>query len=109
MGGPKNVVNEPVQEYTQCSECDGKENEICTKFIPDNLNNLICGICGHKKISHIIYKKTNNSTPNPIISTAIAKAAAAKVIGGRLPYKSRTKRRTQRRHKKHTQRRHKKN
>jgi hypothetical protein len=29
--------------------------------------------------------------------------------GGRLPYKSRTKKRTQRRHKKHTQRRHKKN
>ncbi len=119
----------------RCNECDGKENEICTNFIseilntskcsrcghkkeshinkicnnfiPDNLDNSKCSRCGHTKESHIKHK-INTSKPNSNVSPKVAKAAT-KVIGGRLPYKSRTKKRTQRRHKKHTQRRHKKN
>ena len=140
MGGPKSnnasITNAPVQRapVQQCSECDGKENEICNNFIPknlntskcsrcshkkeshineicdnfipDNLNNLKCGSCGHTKESHNKHKihmsiPRSNVPSNPT-------SAATKVIGGRLPYKSRTKKHIQRRHKKRT-RRHKKN
>lgn len=196
-----------VIEY--CKECDGKNDEICTQFIPVNHNN-ICHRCGHKKDSHTTfeseymictqfmpsndnpnicmrcthpiwlhhssnYNKRHNVKPSSnslhfyvmippndkpekipidaryskihkdilqtlkednIISTThndititVNKDIIPNILlfkkiyttigeeilrtllknGGRLPYKSRTKRRTQRRHKKQTKRRHKKN
>ena len=146
MGGPKN--NAPAQhaqaqnaQVQHCSECDGKENEICTNFISDILNPSKCRRCGHKKASHInkicnnfIADNLDNSkcstcghteeshikhnintlgsslkVPRKLATPATPATSAGTLIGGRLPYKSRTKKRTQRRHKKQTRRRHKKN
>ena len=184
-------------ETQYCTECDGKNDEICTEFISIN-NNNICDKCHHTKDFHKpIYtndkppsnRSSSNSSssnisssnisssiisssnslflkviipPDPTINTILIntqfKDIYDKILqnmidqniiisitndgiitvnkdiipnihlfkriyttigreisdtlpknGGRLPYKSRTKKRTQRRHKKHTQRRHKKN
>ena len=48
-----------VIEY--CKECDGKNDEICTQFIPVNHNN-ICHRCGHKKDSHTTFESKYMNT-----------------------------------------------
>ena len=92
----------PYKISYYCEMCDNL-NKQCIGFQPQIVNNELC-ICEHPKLSHI--QIIEKRLP-PIIQKIFPDSAA--LNGGRLPYKSRTKKRTQRRYKKHTQRRHKKN